>query len=132
MVHTNLSVHTIVVNIHLLVACEILPEYYCTDAHIFSVGRGLAWCLCRLIGILIFGPLLIGNILRLPYPRRQTHIIGHKYNAIIRTTLTAVGCGGACCRLAAVNFFYLQSRVIFAGPDAAACSGVLRGEATDR
>jgi len=26
------SVHAIMVNIHLLVACGILPEYYCTDA----------------------------------------------------------------------------------------------------
>ena len=27
-----MSVHAIMVNIHLLVACGILPEYYCTDA----------------------------------------------------------------------------------------------------
>jgi len=60
----------------LLVACRILPEYYCTDAHIFSVGRSLAECLGCHIGIFIFGPQLITNLFRLSYLRRHTHIIG--------------------------------------------------------
>ena len=32
MVHINVSVHTIIVNIHLLVTYAILPVWYCTDA----------------------------------------------------------------------------------------------------
>ena len=99
MVHMNVSVHTIIVNIHLLVTYAILPVGYCTDAPLRRyamlivaprIGSGRAkWCkprckpgghteewLLHYFRRSTWSCINDGNISRFSYPHRQTHIIG--------------------------------------------------------